>query len=207
MSRITPNPCTFQRLNCTTLTSSEKAKGMPKGLSRGCDIIILQLGVSAASDRHEALGTSARSSLANKSGATSSSTSFSSSPSLSVNPVDFFEYPPLPDPLNSPQEESRLLNFLMKRYDKDVRPINDHRAAVQVQVGITLTQIFDMVRYKDVRSNADRLFNIAPRSMEMAQDDLPYLLTVVQMLGKEQKLISKVTSVVVYLTSPWPTLL
>lgn len=45
------------------------------------------------------------------------------------------------------QEESRLLNYLMQNYDRDVRPVISHKSTVQVKVGITLTQIFDMVSF------------------------------------------------------------
>ncbi|XP_023322147.1 acetylcholine receptor subunit alpha-1-A [Eurytemora carolleeae] len=42
------------------------------------------------------------------------------------------------------QEESRLLNYLMSTYDREVRPVYNASHAVEVRVGITLTQIFDM---------------------------------------------------------------
>eukprot|EP00090_Calanus_glacialis_P013356 TRINITY_DN21999_c0_g1_i1.p1 TRINITY_DN21999_c0_g1~~TRINITY_DN21999_c0_g1_i1.p1 ORF type:complete len:548 (-),score=90.05 TRINITY_DN21999_c0_g1_i1:452-2095(-) len=42
------------------------------------------------------------------------------------------------------QEESRLLNYLMANYDREVRPVYNASKAVVVRVGITLTQIFDM---------------------------------------------------------------
>ena len=43
------------------------------------------------------------------------------------------------------QHESRLLDHLLSDYNKQVRPIIDHRRNITVHVGITLTQIFDMV--------------------------------------------------------------
>ena len=43
------------------------------------------------------------------------------------------------------QQESRLLSHLMENYDKEVRPVVNASKAVEVRVGITLTQIFDMV--------------------------------------------------------------
>lgn len=43
------------------------------------------------------------------------------------------------------QQESRLLSHLMENYDKEVRPVINASKAVEVRVGITLTQIFDMV--------------------------------------------------------------
>ena len=43
------------------------------------------------------------------------------------------------------QEESRLLTYLMENYDREVRPVYNASHPVEVKVGITLTQIFDMV--------------------------------------------------------------
>lgn len=49
-------------------------------------------------------------------------------------------------PPDKPQkDESRLLAYLMKNYDRDVRPVINVNDNVTVHVGITLTQIFDMV--------------------------------------------------------------
>ena len=49
-------------------------------------------------------------------------------------------------PLNQPrQEESRLLEHLLTNYDKRVRPVLDASKNITIEVGITLTQIFDMV--------------------------------------------------------------
>ena len=45
------------------------------------------------------------------------------------------------------QQESRLLSHLMENYDKEVRPVVNASKAVEVRVGITLTQIFDMVSW------------------------------------------------------------
>ena len=45
------------------------------------------------------------------------------------------------------QQESRLLSHLMENYDKEVRPVINASKAVEVRVGITLTQIFDMVSW------------------------------------------------------------
>ena len=51
------------------------------------------------------------------------------------------------DHLTKPmQDESRLLTYLMSNYDREVRPVFNVSETVQVHVGITLTQIFDMVR-------------------------------------------------------------
>ena len=43
------------------------------------------------------------------------------------------------------QMESKLLKYLMRNYDREVRPVIDPKTAMVVNVGITLTQIFDMV--------------------------------------------------------------
>ena len=48
------------------------------------------------------------------------------------------------------QQESRLLNHLMENYDREVRPVYNASHAVVVNVGITLTQIFDMVGNMDI---------------------------------------------------------
>ena len=49
-------------------------------------------------------------------------------------------------PLNHPrQDESRLLQHLLTNYDRRVRPIVDPQKNITIYVGITLTQIFDMV--------------------------------------------------------------
>ena len=45
------------------------------------------------------------------------------------------------------QQESRLLAYLMQNYDRQVRPLTNHNGNITVHVGITLTQIFDMVRF------------------------------------------------------------
>ena len=51
-------------------------------------------------------------------------------------------------PLNHPrQDESRLLKHLLINYDKRVRPILDAKKNITIYVGITLTQIFDMVSF------------------------------------------------------------
>jgi hypothetical protein len=48
---------------------------------------------------------------------------------------------------NLRQEESKLLQYLMLSYDREVRPVINVSTAMKVKVGITLTQIFDMVSY------------------------------------------------------------
>ena len=42
-------------------------------------------------------------------------------------------------------DEKRLIDFLSRGYDSDVRPVFNASHAVVIQLGITLTQIFDMV--------------------------------------------------------------
>ena len=44
------------------------------------------------------------------------------------------------------QEESRLLRKLLNGYDRRVRPVIKASTKVNASIGITLTQIFDMVR-------------------------------------------------------------
>ncbi|XP_076061263.1 neuronal acetylcholine receptor subunit alpha-10-like, partial [Oratosquilla oratoria] len=41
-------------------------------------------------------------------------------------------------------DEKRLLDFLMVGYDRDVRPVKNASHPIVIQLGITLTQIFDM---------------------------------------------------------------
>ena len=55
------------------------------------------------------------------------------------------------------QQESRLLSHLMENYDKEVRPVINASKAVEVRVGITLTQIFDMVSENTRHLNNERL--------------------------------------------------
>ena len=52
--------------------------------------------------------------------------------------------------LENRQQESRLLTYLMENYDREVRPVYNASDQVVVKVGITLTQIFDMVRISPV---------------------------------------------------------
>ena len=43
-------------------------------------------------------------------------------------------------------DEKRLLRHLMRGYERDVRPVKNASTPVVIQLSITLTQIFDMVR-------------------------------------------------------------
>ena len=54
--------------------------------------------------------------------------------------------------------ESKLLKYLMRNYDREVRPVVDPKTAMVVNVGITLTQIFDMVSFvfRDVSGKSPR---------------------------------------------------
>ena len=45
------------------------------------------------------------------------------------------------------QDEKILLQYLMRGYERDVRPVRNSSQPVVIEVGITLTQIFDMVIY------------------------------------------------------------
>ena len=42
-------------------------------------------------------------------------------------------------------DEQRLLNYVMRGYEKSVRPVRNASTPVIIQMGLTLTQIFDMV--------------------------------------------------------------
>lgn len=42
-------------------------------------------------------------------------------------------------------DEKRLLDSLMTGYDRNVRPVRNASHPIVIQLGITLTQIFDMV--------------------------------------------------------------
>ncbi len=79
------------------------------------------------------------------------SSSAPSAPMGITNPLTP-EVRPLPEPLvqQGIQEESRLLSYLMRNYDREVRPVINVSSKVTVLVGITLTQIFDMVRMHTV---------------------------------------------------------
>lgn len=59
------------------------------------------------------------------------------------NPTNMARYD-YPAKEYSDQEESKLLNYLMANYDREVRPVYNASSAVFIKVGITLTQIFDM---------------------------------------------------------------
>ena len=48
------------------------------------------------------------------------------------------------------RHESRLLHYLLAGYNRHVRPVLNHNSNVTVHVGITLTQIFDMVSADDI---------------------------------------------------------
>ena len=64
-----------------------------------------------------------------------------------VSPSDASEPSPASASASPPvvQMESKLLKYLMRNYDREVRPVIDPKTAMVVNVGITLTQIFDMV--------------------------------------------------------------
>ena len=49
-------------------------------------------------------------------------------------------------------DEKRLLRHLMRGYERDVRPVKNASTPVVIQLSITLTQIFDMVRDWDQRT-------------------------------------------------------
>ena len=42
-------------------------------------------------------------------------------------------------------DERRLFNYLMRNYDSTVRPVLNASSPINIRLGITLTQIFDLV--------------------------------------------------------------
>lgn len=42
-------------------------------------------------------------------------------------------------------DEKRLLKYLMRNYDRSIRPVKNASTPVVIRLGITLTQIFDLV--------------------------------------------------------------
>jgi hypothetical protein len=60
-------------------------------------------------------------------------------------------------PQKGEQEEKILLLALMDGYEKDVRPVRDASLPILIQVGITLTQIFDMVSHPHSSSDSTQL--------------------------------------------------
>jgi len=42
-------------------------------------------------------------------------------------------------------DERRLVDYLMRNYDNSIRPVKDASNPVIIRLGITLTQIFDLV--------------------------------------------------------------
>lgn len=43
-------------------------------------------------------------------------------------------------------DERRLFNYLMRNYDINIRPLKNSSHAVNIRLGVTLAQIFDLVR-------------------------------------------------------------
>lgn len=50
-------------------------------------------------------------------------------------------------------DEKRLLRYLMKGYERDVRPVKNASTPVVIQLSITLAQIFDMVTENERKSS------------------------------------------------------
>ncbi|XP_053210703.1 neuronal acetylcholine receptor subunit alpha-9-II-like isoform X2 [Panonychus citri] len=48
------------------------------------------------------------------------------------------------DEANQTNDERRLLNYLMRNYEKNSRPVKNAKSPIVVRLGITLTQIFDL---------------------------------------------------------------
>ena len=51
-------------------------------------------------------------------------------------------------------DEKRLLRYLMKGYERDVRPVKNASTPVVIQLSITLAQIFDMVTDENERKSS-----------------------------------------------------
>jgi nicotinic acetylcholine receptor len=47
--------------------------------------------------------------------------------------------------LTQSNDERRLVEYLMRNYDNNIRPVKDASTPVIIRLGITLTQIFDLV--------------------------------------------------------------
>lgn len=54
-----------------------------------------------------------------------------------------------------PNDELRLLRYLLRTYDKSVRPVFNASEVVSVKIGLTLTHIFNIVSFNEL-SEADR---------------------------------------------------
>lgn len=50
-----------------------------------------------------------------------------------------------PEEMANIPDEQRLMNHIMRGYEKAVRPVRNATTAVIIRMGLTLTQIFDMV--------------------------------------------------------------
>ena len=70
-----------------------------------------------------------------------SSTDSSSPPSVSHSLESEFEH--------QTNDERRLVDYLMRNYDNSIRPVRDANAPVVIRLGITLTQIFDLVWHSE----------------------------------------------------------
>lgn len=53
--------------------------------------------------------------------------------------------------------EQRLMDWLMRHYEKSVRPVRNASDTVLVRMGLTLTQIFNMVQMSRVNQYTPRL--------------------------------------------------
>ena len=71
---------------------------------------------------------------------------FAESVSLDDNESSSFkEISEVDDFIWQTNDEKRLVNFVMRHYDNTVRPLKNASDAVVIRLGITLTQIFDLV--------------------------------------------------------------
>lgn len=62
---------------------------------------------------------------------------FHSRPTTQYNPEDYSN--------EQTNDERRLYNYLMRNYDNTIRPVYNAYHAINIRLGITLTQIFDLV--------------------------------------------------------------
>ena len=65
--------------------------------------------------------------------------------SLDDNGSSFKEISETDDFVWQTNDEKRLVNFVMRHYDSTVRPLKNASDAIVIRLGITLTQIFDLV--------------------------------------------------------------
>ena len=73
------------------------------------------------------------------------------------------------DPRLKNSSEKHLMDFIVRGYDRDVRPVFNASEPVVIQLGITLTQIFDMVSGSPTPDGHMRHCNLRPPSTRCAR--------------------------------------